>query len=137
MQLWIGIELLFINQSYDDYQHLVPSGWTTNLWEYMSSQQILLDTTKQFTQSLQRTNDVFLMDIVNSHFSPQQATKLNRIRISPKLLTLSDVANIRRKVVLQNTKNLQNNRQSSLLWPLQPVSKKNRKLWIEACTIFQ
>ena len=52
IQLWIGIELPFINQSYDEYKHLVPSGWITNLWEYMSSRQILLDTTKQYTQPL-------------------------------------------------------------------------------------
>ena len=77
------------------------------------------------------------MDIINSHFTPQQATKLNRIRLSLKLLTLSDVADIRGKVVLQNIKKHQNNRQSTLTWPMQPLPKKNRRLWTEACVIFQ
>ena len=49
IHLWIGLETLFMNQNYDDYHHLASKGWPTNLWEYMSSRDIYLDTTKPFT----------------------------------------------------------------------------------------
>ena len=77
------------------------------------------------------------MDIITSHFTRTEASKINRIRIALNLITLSDIADLRGKNILQNIKTCINNRKSTYLWPRQPLPKRIYTLWRKACKIFQ
>ena len=77
------------------------------------------------------------MDIITSHFTPKEASKINRIRIVLNLITLSDIADLHGKNILQNIKTYRNNRKPTFLWSQQPLPKKNHSLWQKACKISQ
>ena len=137
-QLWTGTERPFLHLQYEDYHHLTPSTWVSHLWQHVGLRQLTIDTTRSYCFSKQRHNDAFIVDLLRPHFNPTQLKYINRFRLSLKLLRVPDMVDCRGKDVLFNIQYCISSRDSSLLWPNQPLPKKNRALWSKACkTIFR
>ena len=136
-QLWIGTEQPFLHIPYEDYHHLVPTTWISHLWQYADLRQLTFDTTRSYGFKKQCVNDEFIVDVIRPHFTPTQLKYINRYRLTLQLLRVSDMVACRGKNILPNIKHFASNRTSQLLWPKQPLPKRNRALWKEACVIIQ
>ena len=136
-QLQSGCEKPFYNLSYESYSHLVTPTWFTSLWEYMDSRLINLDLALEIGFRRQRTNDKFIMDVLHDKFSHDDLDKINRTRISLKLLTLADVTDVKGIKFLHEIKSGINHRESKMKWPRQPLLRSWLPLWQQACSHLQ
>ena len=90
-QLQIGTEKAFYNLPFEKHAFLATNTWFFVLWEYFDSRLLQMDLAMDITFSKQREHDVFLMDVLDGHFSSTELEKINRVRIALRLLTLADV----------------------------------------------
>ena len=133
LQLTVGIGRFILNEPYQTYSFLVDPTWITNFWQYLSNRSLSLDVSHQVHIPFQRANDKYLMDLIFPHFSIEELKKINKIRLSLKLLFLSDVINIRGRHLLHDIRNGLTYRSSTLNFPAQTYPKKWLKLWRSAC----
>ena len=132
-QLIIGVETLFFNLPYDEYEFLTEVTWLKNLWEFIANKDLTLELNCDYAVPFQRDNDHFIMDILHKHFSPLELSQINKIRISLQLLFLSDVASDNGRHILPDIKYGASYRQSKLSFPVQTYSKTWLPLWNKAC----
>ena len=136
-QMMIGVERLFFNLPYNDYAFLTTHTWLTNLWEFVDKNSLSLEIKQQFLIPFQRHNDCYIMDILHPHFSSDELIRINKIRISLKLLFLSDVADNIGRHILPDIPHGHSYRQSNLTFPHQTYSRKWLPLWNKACCRLQ
>ena len=137
LQLEIGISAPFFNTDFKKYGPFATPTWSTNIWEYLNDRDLQLDLSRSIILPLQRENDSFIMDILHQHFPLQKLLILNKIRIHLKVLFLSDIADIRGRIILPQIKTVSSSRSSQFEWPTQPVLKKWTRLWKSACLYLQ
>ena len=63
-QLWSGLDTLFINHDFQEYEHLIPYCWLKHLWQYTDSRVIAIDISKNVIFPIQQTNDKFIMPLL-------------------------------------------------------------------------
>ena len=136
-QLSIGTEELFINLNYSSYSFLTDATWSTHLWEYLSNRELTIDINHNIVIPPQRYNDAYIMDIVYSHFTKEELIRINKIRISLRLLFLSDVIDIRGKNILPEIRKGITHRSSNITFPDQTFAPSWIPLWSKACDKIQ
>lgn len=136
-QLQVGTELPFYNLSYDTYSSLCTSTWFTNLWSYIDSRLLKMDMAIGITFQRQRENDKFIMDLLTPHFSSDVLSKINRVRISMKVLTLADIVDNDGRKLLPGVATGLLQRTSTFQWPNQPLYTPWLKYWQQACVILK
>ena len=92
--LELGLEQPFYNVPYSETSYLITPTWFTILWKYLESRELQLEITHQIVLSPPRQHDTFLVSIIHHHLNLQELQKRNKIRISLKLLYLSDITDI-------------------------------------------
>ena len=132
-QLSIGIQTSFYNLPHEEYSYLTDTTWCTHLWEYISSQCLSIDIFHPIRLNFQREHDVFIMDILKPLFNKTDLIKLNKIRISLKLLLLSDIADMRGRHILPDIRRGIQYRISNINFPHQTFDPTWIKLWSKAC----
>ena len=137
MQQSIGCEEPFYEQAFEQYAHLLPDSWLKHLCEYVSSRGIEFELTNSPTFKKQRKFDQFIMDVIKPHFSREQLTRINKVRIHLKVLRMSDVTDIGGKYILPNIRDGTNYRESTYGWMKQPLVEKYLPLWRQACNRLQ
>ena len=93
-QLEIGIGRSIFLLPYEEFGYLLTDCWIKHLWKYSNQTNIqILDFHTKFP-SLQRENDLFLMEIFhNEGYKKKKMKNINRCRQYLQVLTLSDVMN--------------------------------------------
>ena len=134
-QLSLGVSSMFMNLPYDKYAFLTTETWNTNLWEYLSRNELSIDLQQTIPIPKQREGDQFIMDILCNQFQQDDLIKINKIRISLQLLFLSDMVDVRGRHILPDIKNAISYRASSILFPRQTFSPTWLKLWKSACNV--
>ena len=137
LQMEIGISQPFLNSDYDTYAPLATPTWTKQIWEYLHKRDLQIDISRSYLLPKQRDNDMFIMDILFQFFTSTQLCILNKVRLHLKILFLSDICDIRGKILLPEVRNITIFRTSLLQWPYQPILPKWKKLWKEACQYLQ
>ena len=132
-QLSLGIRDLFLNQPYHKFIQLTEQTWCTNLWEYFSHNELSVDLSHAISVPPQRKGDLFIMDFLFDKFSIHDLIKINKIRLSLKLVFLSDIVDIRGRHVLPDIREGVNYRNSTITFPYQTFSPSWLKIWKQAC----
>ena len=109
-QLECGSEAVFFNLDYQKWSSLVTPTWHTHLWQYCDTKALGMDITKKIAYEKPRDKDEFIMDVLQSSekFSLLELQQLNKVRQKLKVLTLSDITDLRGKRILQGVKNTSN-----------------------------
>ena len=113
-QLQIGTEKAFYNLPFEKHAFLATNTWFFGLWEYWDSRLLQMDLAMDVTFSKQRENDVFLVDVLDGHFSNTELETINRVRIALRLLTLADVTSLNGRRFLNHIKRGETYRQSKM-----------------------
>jgi len=139
-QLECGSETLFYNLDYDKYGPLTTNTWNTNLWQYYSSRAIEMDLTLPVTYTKPRCNDQFIMDVLmkDGSLNQNELAAVNKVRQHLQLLTLSDMTDVRGKIVLRKVFQGQVGRRSKFKFTKQEPTKKWKNWWTKkACPVLQ
>ena len=92
--LEVGIGRNLFQLDFDKFGHLLTKSWIKSIWEFAQDHNIeIIDRSTSFP-SLQRENDVFLMEVFQHEgFTTTELHKINQCRLYLQVLTLSDVMN--------------------------------------------
>jgi len=137
-QLECGSGTLFFNLDFEEWNKLITQTWQTNLWEYYSKRRMMIDLDLEIVTKHNRNKDAFIMDILkqSNAFSDVELSQVNKVRQHMKLLTLSDVTDVRGNRILHNIRNCVNYRKSKYDFAPQNPLQDWKKLWKErACPI--
>ena len=91
LQLIIGIPRPFQQTDFNQSAHLISHSWIKNIWEYMPTCGVSFELTKDISNKPQRQHDRCINEILKTHFSINELSQINKIRIALQLLTLADV----------------------------------------------
>ena len=133
-QLMLGMQQTCFQLPYDTFHQLVDSTWLSNLWEYTSSNSLTVEVHRTILVPFQRSNDAFLIDILSDYYDIEDLIKLNKIRLSMKILFLSDVIDQRGRHLLPDIRKGITHRTTKLTFPVQTYSATWMKLWRGACS---
>ena len=139
-QLECGTNDLFYHLNHKKWSKLTTPTWNTHLWEYCDMRAIKLDINKNIIYDKPRENDKFIMDVLSqsNQISDEELVQINSVRQHLKLLTLTDVVDLRGRRLLQNIKNACSLRHSVFDFAAQDPPEAWINLWKKkACTILQ
>lgn len=83
----------------------------------LDSRLLHMDLAMDITFSKQRHHNVFLMDVLDGHFSPFDLEKINRVSIA------ADVNSLNGRRFLHHIKRGETHQKSKLRWPKQPLER--------------
>ena len=98
---------------------------------------VSFELTKDISNKPQRQHDRCINEILKTHFSINELSQINKIRITLQLLTLADVTDDSGKKILPNIYNGVSHRTLTLTWPRQPIVRKFLPIWKRACKCLQ
>lgn len=122
LQLMVGSSTPFFHLKYPTYTKWIESSWLTSIWQWVTRAKFLLIIKRSWTPSIQRIQDIMLMDyFVSSQYEPNELQALNRCRLYLQVLSLTDIVSADGKHIIQfplNGTRLVDQR-SELEWPVQ------------------
>ena len=139
-QLECGTNDLFYHLNHKKWSKLTTPTWNTHLWEYCDMRAIKLEIKKDIIYNKPRENDKFIMDVLSqsNQISDEELVKINSVRQHLKLLTLTDVVDLRGRRLLQNIKKACSLRNSVFDFAAQDPPETWINLWKKkACSILQ
>jgi hypothetical protein len=133
-QLEVGIGTPFLEASFDSYGFLLTDIWWKTVWEFIWKHGIRLTYPDQFLPTLQRTGDVFIMDLLCSRTELTQSEILscNRCRLALEAITLADITNGAGSRITDDAATLQpvDSRPSQWIWPREhPSRSRDLNAW--------
>jgi len=140
IQLECGSETLFFNLEYEKFSQLITDSWSKHLWKYYDDRVIEMDLDLEITQTKQRKNDRFIMDIlVNSgELLEKELLGINKYRQYLEVIMLSDIVDFRGRRILQDMKGGINRRKSKFKFAKQEPIDLWSKWWTsKACPILE
>ena len=132
-QIQLGIQEMFLNSDFDTYGERAFPTWITHIWEYISTRSLSIDINFDVVLPSQREGDRMIMDTLQNEFSESELQIINKVRISMKVLFLSDVVDVRGKSLLPEVYDCKIHRTTKLIWPKQVLLNKWKNVWKRAC----
>jgi len=121
-QMELGTKEPFYNLNFYGCKKIVTPTWLTHLWQYWTDANIKPEISNMWTYHVERTNDVFLMDLLRSRVKDDNAlVQLNLCRMQLGVITLSGIVSLSGDKLLPNIHEGKNMRKSKFLWPKQKV----------------
>jgi hypothetical protein len=122
LQLLVGSNTRFFHLPFPAYAKWIESGRLTSIWNFMHRIKFKRHLKDQWCPSLQRQNDIMLMDYYASlKYQPRELKTLNRCRIHLQVYSLADIMAADGKYILPYYKlgELGSDRRSALRWSTQ------------------
>jgi hypothetical protein len=92
LQLEVGSAKPFFALPYPQYAKWLDKSWLTSIWKHTAQIQMQVDIEHHWLPTIQRENDMMLMDFfMTLNFSPSQIKLINSCRLFLQELTLSDI----------------------------------------------
>jgi hypothetical protein len=131
----IGVGRDLFQLDYDRYHMLLTDTWIKEVWRFSREQNITIRDHVTMNVSLQRDNDLFLMEIFSQHhFTNAELQHINRVRLHLQVTTLSNIMCGYGSTYNQAYKiQPQQDRPHRCKWPRQPKpGKRAITLWRKA-----
>ncbi len=136
LQLLVGSATLFFNLTFPKYAKWIEQSLLTFIWQCVSRVKFSLRIKQAWTPSLQRENDIMIIDhFISLNYKPKDLQSLNRCRLYLQALTLADLVSADGRTMIPETVNGYRlvDRRSTLKWPVQQrPSPQAWKLWSSA-----
>jgi hypothetical protein len=131
----VGIGRNLFSLDYKTYNGLLTDTWIKDVWKFASEKAIGINDHVTKNISLQRDNDLYLMEIFTQHsFTNAELKHINRVRLYLQVTTLSDImcgygTSFHQAYRIQK----QNGRPNRCIWPWQSKpGQRATSLWRRA-----